>query len=48
MTDMSHMSTTGLILSNVKPVDLLLIAKKNKTTSTQTPNLDTSSRYLVM
>lgn len=28
MTDMSHMSTTGLILSNVKPVDLLLIAKK--------------------
>lgn len=28
MTDVSHMSTTGLILSNVKPVDLLLIAKK--------------------
>lgn len=47
MTDMSHMSTTGLILSNAKPVDLLLIAK-NKTTSTQTPYLDTSSRYLVM
>lgn len=30
MTDMSHMSTTGLILSNVKPVDLLLIAKKKQ------------------